>query len=187
MPLSGAVERDVPGQCGALRAPHSVMHGAALRAEFGLFLFLLLPRVAAPSGRPGVWQNPGAGAPASSRRPSASGVVGVRLPIITPPLVDCGAGVSPAPSLRSAPHSTTERSRALFDCGAGVSPAPSLRLAPHSTTERSRVLFDCGAGVSPGVTHGSASRAELGQSDIVLPRSGRSAESAKHTSPGQAR
>ena len=42
-------------------------------------------------------------------------------------------------------------------------------------------------GASPGVMHGTALRAELGRSGILLPRSGRSAESAKHTSPGQAR
>ena len=41
-------------------------------------------------------------------------------------------------------------------------------------------------GASPGAMHGAALRAELGRSGILLPRSGRSAESAKHTSPGQA-
>ena len=46
----------------------------------------------------------------------------------------------------------------------------------------------CGAlrAPQPGVMHGSALRAELGRSGILLPRSGRSAESATHTSPGQA-
>jgi len=43
------------------------------------------------------------------------------------------------------------------------------------------------SGASPGAMHGPALRAELGRSDIFLPRSSRSAESAKHTSPGQAR
>ena len=67
MPPSNAVGHDVSGQCGAPPGRNSnllshnglrrhpgtspgAMHGPALRAEFGLSLFLLSPLVKVPSG-----------------------------------------------------------------------------------------------------------------------------------------
>ncbi|MDQ0291081.1 hypothetical protein J3R75_003188 [Oligosphaera ethanolica] len=169
MPLTGAVGRDVPSQCGALRAQSYVV---------------VIPRVAAPSGRLTrgyAWCGP-PGRTWPIRRLDSSGLGrnprdgrSPRSPRSRPILCcchtpGCGALRAPHPGLcmvrPSGPNLAYQTTRFVWS-GPKPQGRPQSQKSPESAN--SMLLSYPGLrrppGASPGVMHGAALRAELGRSD----------------------